>query len=333
MAKVVRRCYNSTSECRDNRRKTFEPERGLENNEKEKKVKVYYIDEDIKGTCFLVRGEQEAILFDPGMAYYGETVVQRVKEILGTQPLRAVFLTHSHYDHVAAVPYVRQEWPEIRVYAAEYACHIFEKTKAQQMMFSMSKIAAVESHHEWHSETYKGNLLYADRALYDGDRITEGEFVVEVIETIGHTQCSVSFMINDEVMISSETIGLEGDYEGGYVPAFLISYKKTEESLRCTREANPKQLYMPHRGLVIPDERYWKYMEKGLAATKDEIIRILASYPTTEEQILEMEEVFWKKAADGAWPREAFDMNAKAMLRTVAAEFPEELSKVKSIQK
>ena len=91
-------------------------------------MKVYYIDEDIKGTCFLVQGEQEAILFDPGMAYYGETVVQRVREILGTQPLRAVFLTHSHYDHVAAVPYVRQEWPEIKVYAAEYACHIFEKT-------------------------------------------------------------------------------------------------------------------------------------------------------------------------------------------------------------
>lgn len=105
------------------------------------------------------------------------------------------------------------------------------------------------------------------------------------------------------------------------------------DSLRRTREADPKQLYMPHRGLVIPDERYWKYMEKGLAATKDEIIRILASYPTLETQILEMEEVFWKKAADGAWPREAFDMNAKAMLRTVAAEFPEELSKAKSIQK
>ena len=56
MAKVVRRCYNSTSECRDNRRKTFEPEGRSENNEKEKKVKVYYIDEDIKGTCFLVQG-------------------------------------------------------------------------------------------------------------------------------------------------------------------------------------------------------------------------------------------------------------------------------------
>ena len=47
--------------------------------------------------------------------------------------------------------------------------------------------------------------MYADKPLEDGDRIALGEFVVEVIETIGHTQCSVSFLINDEVMISSET--------------------------------------------------------------------------------------------------------------------------------
>ena len=266
-----------------------------------------------------------------GFVHVAFALIKRIT--IGTQPLRAVFLTHSHYDHVAALPYVRQAWPEIKAYAAEYACHIFEKTKAKQMMFHMSKTAAEESHHEWKSDDYKGELLYADKPLEDGDRIALGEFVVEVIETIGHTQCSVSFLINNKVMISSETIGLEGDFEGGYVPAFLISYKKTVDSLRRTREADPKQLYMPHRGLVIPDERYWKYMEKGLAATKDEIIRILASYPTLEAQILEMEEVFWKKAADGAWPREAFDMNAKAMLRTVAAEFPEELSKAKSIQK
>ena len=284
------------------------------------------------GAVFLIKGKAN-LLFEAGMAYAADQMVENIKRELGDAELDAVLLSHSHYDHVAALPYVRQAWPEIKAYAAEYACHIFEKTKAKQMMFHMSKTAAEESHHEWKSDDYKGELLYADKPLEDGDRIALGEFVVEVIETIGHTQCSVSFLINNEVMISSETIGLEGDFEGGYVPAFLISYKKTVDSLRRTREADPKQLYMPHRGLVIPDERYWKYMEKGLAATKDEIIRILASYPTLETQILEMEEVFWKKAADGAWPREAFDMNAKAMLRTVAAEFPEELSKAKSIQK
>ena len=292
-------------------------------------MEVYYIDKDITGTCYLVTGDKQAILFDPGMAYYGETVVNRVKEKLGDRSLDAVFLTHSHYDHVAALPYVKQVWPGIKVYAAEYACHIFEKPKAQLMMFGMSQTAAKDSHHEWDSSSYNNDLLRADTALYDGDRITIGEFVVEAMETIGHTQCSMSFMINDEVMISSETIGLLGEGGRGYVPAFLISYKQAVLSLQKTKAAAPKKLYMPHRGLVDANEQYWNEMEKGLAATKDEIIRILAEYPTPEEQLLEMEEVYWKQAAEGTWPREAFDINAKAMLKTVAAEFPQEVSKAK----
>lgn len=295
-------------------------------------MEVYYIDEDITGTCYLVNGEKQAILFDPGMAYYGKTVVNRVKELLGDRTLEAVFLTHSHYDHVAALPYVKQAWPGIKVYAAEYACHIFEKPKAQKMMFGMSQTAAKESHHEWDSSSYNSDLLRADTALYDGDRINVGEFVVEAMETIGHTQCSMSFMINEKVMISSETIGLLGENGEGYVPAFLISYKQAVLSLQKTKEANPEKIYMPHRGLVIPDAKYWSDMEKGLSSTKDEIIRILAEYPTPEEQLLEMEEVYWKKAVEGTWPREAFDINAKAMLKTVAAEFPQEVSKAKKEQ-
>lgn len=289
-------------------------------------MEVFYIDQDIRGTCFLVKDDQTAILFDPGMAYYGEVVVKRVEEQLGEQTLDAIFLTHSHYDHVAALPYVKEKWPGIKVYAAEYACHILQKAKVRQMMVHMSEIAAKSAHSMWKSEGYHSELIGADVAIYDGDRIHVGDMTVEVLETIGHTQCSMSFMLGDGVMISSETIGLEGDKESGYVPAFLISYKQAVRSLERSQAANPKQIYMPHRGLVVPDERYWNYMKKGLAETKNEIIRILKVCPTPEAQLLEMEEVFWKKTADGAWPREAFDMNAKAMLRTVAAEFPEELS-------
>ena len=287
-------------------------------------LKVYYIDAEISGTCFLAKGKQ-AILFDPGMAYYGSKMISKVEELLDGQPLDAVFLTHSHYDHVAALPYVKERWPGIKVYAAEYACHILKKTKVRQMMSHMSEIAAQAAHSQWTSEDYHSELIDADVALYDGDRIRVGDMTVEVIETIGHTQCSMSFMLEDGIMISSETIGLEGNMESGYVPAFLISYKQAVTSLERTKAAGPKRIYMPHRGLVIPDKHYWAYMEKGLRETKEEIVRILKDFDTPEAQLLEMEEVFWKKTSDGAWPKEAFDMNAKAMLRTVAAEFPEEL--------
>ncbi len=284
---------------------------------------VYYIDNAIMGTCFLVKGEQ-AVLFDPGMAFYADEVIKKVKHILDGQSLDAVFLTHSHYDHVAAVPYIRLEWPDIKVYAAEYACHILEKPKARRMMYHMSVEAAKAAGFEWRSG-YRDDLLYADVALHDGDRIQIGKMAVQAIETIGHTQCSMSFLIDGHTMISSETIGLEGDHGGGYVPAFLISYRKTVLSLQKTRAAAPKEIYMPHRGLVKPDERFWQYMEDGLEATKDTIIKLLARYDTPKDRLAEMEEIYWKKATDGAWPKEAFDINAMAMLNTIEAEFSEEL--------
>ncbi|MGN0204802.1 MAG: MBL fold metallo-hydrolase [Coprococcus sp.] len=292
------------------------------------KMEGYYIDKAIVGTCFLIKGKQ-AVLFDPGMAYYAGDVIKKVKDILNGQPLDAVFLTHSHYDHVAAVPYIRQEWPDIKVYAAEYACHIFEKPKAKKMMYHMSVEAALEAGREWR-EDYRDDLLYADVALHDGDIIRIGEMSVQAIETIGHTQCSMSFLIDGDTMVSSETIGLEGDHGSGYLPAFLISYKQAVISLQKTKAANPKQIYLPHRGLALPDDRFWEHMEKGLASTKHVIIKILAEHDRLEDQLVEMEEIFWKKATGGTWPKEAFDINATAMLNTIAAEFPEELEQEKN---
>lgn len=293
------------------------------------KTEVYYIDEDIHGTCFLVKGSQ-ALLFDPGMAFNGPAVVEKVRQLLDGKGPDAVFLTHSHYDHVAAVPYIREAWPDIQVYAAEHACHIFEKPKARQMMHHMSEVAAAEAGREWQAGDYRDDLLYADVALHDGDMIRIGGMTVQAIATIGHTQCSMSFLVDGETMVSSETIGLEGDTEGGYLPSFLMSYKGTVESLEKTEAAAPKRIYMPHRGLVEPDARFWKHMENGLKETRDTLIRILAACDTEEAQLAAMEEAFWKKTTKGAWPKEAFDINAAAMLRTIAKEFPEEVERRKN---
>ena len=59
----------------------------------------YYLNDEILGSCHLAVGEGNTVLFDPGMAWYGEKTVEKIKEIIGDRPIDAVFLTHSHYDH------------------------------------------------------------------------------------------------------------------------------------------------------------------------------------------------------------------------------------------
>ena len=63
----------------------------------------YYLNDEILGSCHLAVGERNTVLFDPGMAWYGEKTVEKIKEIIGDRPIDAVFLTHSHYDHVRSI--------------------------------------------------------------------------------------------------------------------------------------------------------------------------------------------------------------------------------------
>ena len=69
----------------------------------------YYLNDEILGSCHLAVGERNTVLFDPGMAWYGEKTVEKIKEIIGDRPIDAVFLTHSHYDHAGA--YLVQPMP------------------------------------------------------------------------------------------------------------------------------------------------------------------------------------------------------------------------------
>lgn len=281
---------------------------------------MFFINGDKRGTCYLAKGEH-AIAFDPGMAWYGEETADRIGEILGGQPLDAVFLTHSHYDHVAALPYIRQRWPKVKVYGAAYAKRVLEKPSARKTICGLSQDAADVNGAKWQQQSYDLDLLYVDEAVGDGDEVVFGDIRVRVMETIGHTQCSLSYVINDTAMVTSETIGMIGQ-DGQYSPQFLIDYHKTWESVQKSRRLPLEKLYMAHHGVIeTPDEKFWQWIEDELVSTKETILEILHAYESPEEQLAEMARVFWKPKRKGGWPREAFDLNAQAMLKTIARQF------------
>ena len=80
----------------------------------------YYLNDELLGSCHLAVGERNTVLFDPGMAWYGETTVEKIKEIIGARPIDAVFLTHSHYDQVGDLPVIKKHWPDDMVFGATY---------------------------------------------------------------------------------------------------------------------------------------------------------------------------------------------------------------------
>ena len=70
------------------------------------------------GAVFLIKGKAN-LLFEAGMAYAADQMVENIKRELGDAELDAVLLSHSHYDHVAGLPAVRKAWPGIKTIAAD----------------------------------------------------------------------------------------------------------------------------------------------------------------------------------------------------------------------
>ena len=177
---------------------------------------------------FLIKGKAN-LLFEAGMAYAADQMVENIKRELGDAELDAVLLSHSHYDHVAGLPAVRKAWPGVKTYASERAKEILVKPGALKTIRRLSGEAAEAAGLPWDSE-YDDADLQIDVSLEDGETIELGDHTIYAFATIGHTKCSMSYLIDDELMLCSETVGVMG-HDGSYMPSFLVDYKAAEESI------------------------------------------------------------------------------------------------------
>lgn len=274
------------------------------------------------GTVFLIKGKAN-FLFEAGMAYAADQMVENVKRELKGAKLDAVFLSHSHYDHVAGLPAVRKAWPQVKTYASERAKEILVKPGALKTIRRLSGEAAKAAGLPWDSE-YDDSDLQVDVALEDGETIELGDHTIYAFATIGHTKCSMSYLVDDELMLCSETVGVMG-HDGSYMPSFLVDYKAAEESIEYSSELNAKEIILNHYGFVREEDKavIWKILLQKLRESRETMIDIMNRFPQDEAAMREMERVFHSHMDKKEQPDEAFYINAASMMKTLRRQFPE----------
>ena len=174
-------------------------------------------------------GSDEALLVDPGDE---ADVLTRAVEELGVD-VKAILLTHTHFDHVGAVA------PMARATGAPVYCPELE----------VPVLADIMSFVPWPGfgpyESYD-----ADETVSGGERLELAGFAIDVIFTPGHSPGHVTFSIPDEQAIFSGDVLFQGsvgrtDLPGGDWNTLL-------ESIRTLVDTLPEStsVYPGHMGLT-----------------------------------------------------------------------------------
>lgn len=88
--------------------------------------------EDLTVNCYLAWDEvtRDAALFDTGLD--AKPILDCLNE--NQLVLRHIFITHSHWDHVEALPKIREAWPKVRVHSGSKNAPVDQRNKFNEIV-------------------------------------------------------------------------------------------------------------------------------------------------------------------------------------------------------
>lgn len=262
------------------------------------------------------------VLFDAGVAAMGPYYLKDIETYLGRENAPGyLLLTHSHYDHCGAIPFLKEKIPGLKIGATAHAAKILQKPNVVEMMRALNNNFAKVFGDFIENKDIPFNAVEVDLLLKDGDELDFGEgWTVRIIETPGHTKDSLSYYIpRIKAVIAGEAAGVF--HNDGINPQFSSSYSDYMASLEKLAALDMDILALGHRHILTGDDigRFLKNSIETTVSFKKNIDNYLDRFNGDKEKVVET--VFgeiYDETVLMQQDKTSFLLNLRAQVRVVA---------------
>ena len=262
------------------------------------------------------------VLFDAGVTAMGPQYLKDISTHLGnTDRLAYILLTHSHFDHCGACPFLKRKIQGLKIAASAHAAKILEKPSAVELMRTLSSTFEKNFRDIIGNEDVSFTPVAVDLILRDGDELDYGGgWKVRVIETPGHTKDSLSYYIpRIKTLIAGEAVGIYNNSE--IQPEFSSSYIDYMASLEKLATLDIDILAMAHVHILTGDDAR-KHIGRSIESTisfKKRIEKYLDMFNGDRERVVE---AILREDYDETQPlrqdKNSFLLNLNAKIRVIA---------------
>jgi glyoxylase-like metal-dependent hydrolase (beta-lactamase superfamily II) len=219
---------------------------------------------------YVLKTQHINVMIEAGLSFLGPAYLQSLTTVIGDyKNLDCLLVTHSHYDHMGALPYLARQIPNLDTAGPGLFNYLMQRESVLNTMNSLS--AQLKDYFRdifaGDGQDVKITATTLKTVLKEGDRFHWGDLSLEVFETPGHTKDHLSFFIPEMgILFPGEALGNPAGDGRQVKVEFVSSYRDYIQSIEKLTALKPCIIAMSHLYYYTDDDA-GKFMENTYQET------------------------------------------------------------------
>ena len=210
----------------------------------------------LESDVYLLEGRDSSLIISGGISAIIPDVLSQFNSFkIDESRITGLLILHAHFDHLGIIPFLKRRMPQLEVYASSRAWKVLTNPKAIETIntfssFTNELLGAKQSLSSFDAE-WRDDVKGA--TIGEGEALDLGSMTVKIMETPGHSSCSISAYVPEmKALFASDGGGIP--FRDEIIPSGNSNYTQFEQSLMRLNALDVEYLCADHYGYVTGDE-------------------------------------------------------------------------------